>query len=152
MTKVASKFSNGDPNEQWNSRRYDDEKLDNVQVNSLNVNVYTSAIIATVAGLTIGPDDIVNNDLFFVSQTGAGTDKIILSDDFPVGTYIHLFAEDAYTIHTETATDVMNNIASKGWTINAADNITHCLKTHTANWQLTEETKAGADIQVIPNT
>lgn len=152
MTQIASNFSNGDPNEQWNSRRYDDGKLENVQVNSLNVNTYTSAIIATPSGLAITPAMVNDNDLFFVDQEGADTDKIVLSDDFPVGTFIHFFAVDKYVIETETATDVMNNKASKGWTINAVDNITHCLKTHSANWQLTEETKAGADIQVVPAT
>lgn len=153
MTKIASQFSNGSPNGQWNSRRFDDDVLENVQVNSLNVNVYTSEIIAlATTGLTVTPAMANDNDLFFVSNTAAITDIIKLSDDFPVGTYLHFFAVEQYVLATETATDVINDKASKGWTVNAVDNITHCLKTHTDNWQFTEETKAGADIQVVPAT
>lgn len=153
MARIATKLSNGSPSEQWNSRRYDDEKLDNVYVNSLNVNDRTKAITAlATTGLEITPAMVNDNDIFYVSNTSATSDLITLSDDLPVGTVIHFFAVEQYTIETETATDVMNNIASKGWTVNAVDNITHCMKTHSANWQLTEETKAGADIQVIPNT
>lgn len=149
MAKIRAPFSNGADNQ--NTRRFTLGIDTNVMVNSLNVGSEAS-ITATVAGLEITPDMVNDNDLFFVAQTGAGTDKIILSDDLPIGTFIHFFATAIFTLHTETATDVINNIASKGWTIPAADDIIHCLKTHAANWQCTEETKAGLDVQVIPNT
>jgi len=153
MTKIASKWSNGNPDEQWNSRRYDDDKLDNIQVNSLNVNTYTSAVTAiATTGLTITPAMAADNDLFFVSNTSAVTDIIKLSDDFPVGTFIHLFATERFNLRTETASDKINEVASKGWAVPAVDDILHCLKTHTDAWIVTEETKAGLDVAVIAAT
>lgn len=153
MTKIASKWSNGSPNGQWNSRRYDDDKLDNIQVNSLNVNTYTSEIIAiATTGFTITPAMTVDNDIFFVDQTGADTDIIYLSDDFPVGTIIHLFAVDLFNLRTETDSDKINNVASKGWAVPAADDIVHCFKSHSDNWHCTEETKAGLDVVVLAAT
>jgi hypothetical protein len=153
MTKIASKWSNGDPNNQWNTRRYDDDKLDNIQVNSLNVNAYTSEITAlATTGFTITPAMTDDNDIFFVSNTAAVTDIIKLSDDFPVGTLIHLFATERFNLRTETATDGINAVASKGWAVPAVDDILHCLKTHATAWIVTEETKAGLDVAVIAAT
>jgi hypothetical protein len=112
-----------------------------------SANVETTAISST-SGVTITPDMCKRNDFFYITGTGI----IKLGDDIPVGTLIHLFATGAFLLSTETDADVINNIASKDWTVPAADDILHCLKTHAANWQVTEETKAGLAVQVIPNT
>ncbi len=124
----------------------------NVKVNSLNVNTNVSAVTAVLAGTTITAAMVNDNDLFFVSQGAGATDRIFLGDDLPVGTYIHFFAEDIFLLGTETYADVINNVASKLWTLPAADEILHCLKTHTDNWQVTCETAPGVDRQVIPAT
>lgn len=150
MTKISVEFSNGDP--QYNTRRYSDGNKHNVQVNSLNVNSSGGAVDAVVAGTPITAAMVLDNDIFFISQAAGATDKILLADDLPVGTFIHLFAEDIFLLDTATTAHVINNVASKAWTVPAADDILHCVKTHTANWQITEETKAGLDVQVIPAT
>lgn len=147
MTKINAEFSNGA--DKYNTRRYSDGVKHNIQVNSLNVNSTGGAVAsATTPGTTITAAMCLDNDLFFVS----GTDIVLLGDDLPVGTFIHLFATGAFELGTATDAHVMNDIASKNWTVPAADDILHCLKTHTANWQITCETKAGLDRQVIPNT
>jgi hypothetical protein len=147
MTKIRAQFSNGA--DYLNTRAYSDGNEHNIQVNSLNVNPNTKTVAsAATPGTAITAAMVVDNDIFFIT----GTDIVNLADDLPVGTFIHLFATGAFELATATATDVMNNIASKNWTVPAADDILHCLKTHSANWQITEETKAGLDVQVIPNT
>ena len=113
-----------------------------------SANVETTSIASASAGYTITADMCKRNDFFYIT----GTDKILLADDIPVGTLIHLFATGAFILGTVTATVVINNIASKNWTVPAADDILHCFKTHALNWQVTEETKAGLAVQVIPNT
>lgn len=149
MAKIRAPFSSGvDIN---NVRPGSPNRDTNVNVNSLNIS-NVSEVDAVVAGTLITAEMVNDNDLFFISQDAGATDKILLADDLPVGTLIHLFAEAIFLLDTETTADVINNIASKAWTIPAADDILHCLKTHSANWQVTEETKAGADVQVIPNT
>ena len=146
MAIIRAPWSNGA--DSANTRRYSPNRDTNVKVNSLNVGNESIIASATTPGTMITTTMVNDNDLFFVT----GTDLITLSDDLPVGTYIHFFATGAFVLQTETATDVMNNIASKAWTVPAADDILHCLKTHTANWQITEETKAGLAVQVVPNT
>jgi len=150
MTKISAKFSNGA--DQYNTRRYDDEQKHTIQVNSLNVNATGGAVTAIVAGTKITPTMVADNDIFFISQGAGATDKILLDDDLPVGTFIHLVAEEIFLLGPETATDVVNNIASKVWTVSEAGQVLHCLKTHTANWQVTCESIKGIDVQVIPNT
>jgi len=146
MTKIRAQFSNGA--DYLNTRAYSDQNEHNIQVNSLNVKAGVSAITSTAGGYVITAAMCQENDMFFVS----GTDIVLLGDDLPVGQVIHLFATGAFELGTQTDADVINNIASKNWTVPAADDILHCIKTHSDNWQVTEETKAGLDVQVIPNT
>lgn len=114
-----------------------------------SANVESTSIASTSGGTSITADMCKRNDFFYIT----GTDVIVLDDDIPVGTLIHLFATGAFQLKTETtASVVMNNITSKNWTVPATDDILHCFKTHALNWQITEETKAGLAVQVIPNT
>lgn len=117
-----------------------------------SADLYGSEIVAAPTPFVITADLCKRFGYFQVGNTSGNTDEIDLGDDIPIGTMIHLFATDVFELRTETDTVVMNNIASKGWTVPAADDILHCFKTHATNWQITEETKAGLDVQVVPNT
>ena len=146
MAIIRAPFSNGI--DAYNTRRFSPNRETNVKVNSLNVGTEATVASATAPGTSITAAMVNDNDLFFIT----GTDIILLADDLPVGTFIHLFATGAFELGTATDADVMNNVASKNWTVPAADDILHCLKTHSDNWQITEETKAGVDVVVLPAT
>jgi hypothetical protein len=150
MSKISAKLSNGA--DQYNSRRYDDLEKQTIQVNSLNVNATGGAVTAVLAGTTITPAMVADNDIFFISQGAGATDRIFLSDDLPVGTFIHLVAEDIFLLDTETTTTPINDVASKLWTVSEAGQVLHCIKTHTLNWQVTCESIKGIDVQVKPAT
>lgn len=117
-----------------------------------SVDVYGSNLVAAPTPFVITADLAKRFGFFNVENTSANTDEIDLGDDIPIGTLVHIMATEAFELRTQTDTVVMNNIASKGWTIPAAGDILHCLKTGATNWQITEETKAGLDVQVVPNT
>lgn len=146
MTKIRAQFSNGA--DYLNTRAYSDQNEHNIQVNSLNVKAGVSAIASTASGYVITEAMTRENDFFVVT----GTDIVLLGDDLPVGTFIHIFADGQFELGTQTDADVINNIASKNWTVPSDDDFLHCLKTHSDNWQVTEEDSAGIDVQVIPNT
>ena len=150
MSKISAKFSNGD--DKYNTRRYDDLQEHEIQVNSLNINATGGAVTAVVAGTNITPAMVADNDIFYISQGAGATDKILLDDDLPVGTFIHLVATQVFLLDTETTADVINNVASKAWTVSEAGQVLHCIKTHSDNWQVTCESILGVDVQVKPAT